>query len=86
MKNKKNTNKKKNPRMIFFKYLSVVLLIISAICLGLIYFLNVLPMQYFIIATILFIIIDGIMCYLLLGKGWKKRMLGTILSTLLIFP
>lgn len=84
MKNKKSTNKKKNPRMIFFKYLSVVLLIISAICLGLIYFLNVLPMQYFIVATVLFLMIDGIMCYLLLGKGWKKRMIGTILSTLLM--
>lgn len=83
MKNK-TTKNKKNPRMQFFRYLTISLIIVSIICLGLIWFINVLPFEYFIVCVILFVLLDGTMAYLLLGKGWKKRMVGTIVSILLL--
>ena len=42
MEKKKSTKKKKNSRMQFFRYLAIALVIISIICVGLIYFINVL--------------------------------------------
>lgn len=84
MEKKKSTKKKKNSRMQFFRYLAIALVIISIICVGLIYFINVLPTEYFFVCIALFAIIDFSMCYLLLGKGWKKRMLGTFFSLLLV--
>ena len=82
-KKKKKTNKK-NSKMQFFRYLSLALILVSVICIGLIYFINVLPMEYFLVCLALFVIIDISMCYLLLGRGWKKRMIGTFLSIILI--
>ena len=41
MEKKKSTKKKKNSRMQFFRYLAIALVIISIICVGLIYFINV---------------------------------------------
>lgn len=82
-KKKKKTNKK-NSKMQFFRYLSLALILVSVICIGLIYFINVLPMEYFLVCLALFAIIDISMCYLLLGRGWKKRMIGTFLSIILI--
>ena len=84
MEKKKSTKKKKNSRMQFFRYLAISLVIISIICVGLIYFINVLPTEYFFVCIALFAIIDFSMCYLLLGKGWKKRMFGTFFSILLV--
>ena len=66
MEKKKSTKKKKNSRMQFFRYLAIALVIISIICVGLIYFINVLPTEYFLVCIALFTIIDFIMCYLLL--------------------
>jgi LCP family protein required for cell wall assembly len=81
---KKTSQKKRNSRMQFFRYLAISLVIVSIICLGLIYFINVLPLEYFGVCVVLFVIIDAIMIRLLLGKGWKKRMFGTLLSILLL--
>ncbi len=82
MKNK--SKKKKNNRMMFFKYLTSALVLVSIICLGLIWFINVLPTEYFIICCVIFALIDGLMSFMLLGKGWKKRMFGTFISIFLI--
>lgn len=76
--------KKKPSKMAFFRYLSFALFIINIIFLGLIWFINVLPAQYFAVCVILFLIIDVFLIYLLLGKGWKKRMIGTFLSLIYI--
>lgn len=75
---------KKNPRMQFFKYLVISLITISIICLGLIWFIDVLPLEYFIVCTILFVILNLIICRLIFGKGWKKRMFGTLGAILLL--
>ena len=40
---------KKNNKLSFGKYLSIFLLIVSALVLVLVYFINVLPLEYFII-------------------------------------
>lgn len=84
MEKKKKKINKKNSKMQFFRYLALALILVSVICIGLIYFINVLPMEYFLVCLALFAIIDISMCYLLLGRGWKKRMIGTFLSIILI--
>ena len=75
---------KKNNRMLFFKYLVVALILVSLITIGVIYFIDILPLKYMLLFSGILLGVDGIMTYLLLGKGWKKRMVGTFLSIILL--
>ncbi len=75
-------NNVQNKRKIkkFFRYLPVCLVFFSIITLVFLHFLNVLPFNYFLLITLVFLLFDAFMFYLILGHGWKKRLLGTILS------
>ncbi len=74
---------KKN-KINFFKYMSIFLSIVSIIVLLLIYFINVLPLEYFIVLFALILLIDIIVIMLLLSKSKIKNVFGTILSLILI--
>lgn len=80
-KNKKNNKNKSNG---FRKYLAISLGVISIIVLWLVYFINVLPMEYFIVLCFLLLIIDVIVISLLLSFGTIKNILGGFFSLLLI--
>ena len=60
---------KKHNKMRFGKYLSIFLLIVSVLVLVLVYFINVLPLEYFIVLVILVLITDLFAIMLLLSKG-----------------
>lgn len=77
-------NKKKNKTgsVPFFKYLAFVVGVVSIIMLGLFKFIDVLPGEYFLVLCILIGLIDIILIILILKRGMKKRIVGTILSLL----
>lgn len=79
---KKSKNKSKS--LGFRKYLVITLTIISIIVLGLVYFINVLPLEYFIVLSILLFIIDIIVIVLLLSQNSLKNIIGGLLSLVLI--
>ncbi len=75
--NKKKINKRKLFRRFFF-----VSFLVSCITLIVLYFLNVLPIFYFLIITISFLLYDFLMAYLLLARGWKRRLFGTLFTSI----
>lgn len=81
---KKNKKSIKNKSNGFRKYLAISLGVISIIVLWLVYFINVLPMEYFIVLCFLLLIIDVIVIALLLSFGTIKNILGGFFSLLLI--
>lgn len=81
---KKNKKSNKNKSNGFRKYLAISLGVISIIVLWLVYFINVLPMEYFIVLCFLLLIIDAIVIALLLSFGTIKNILGGFFSLLLI--
>lgn len=81
---KKNKKSNKNKLNGFRKYLAISLGVISIIVLWLVYFINVLPMEYFIVLCFLLLIIDAIVIALLLSFGTIKNILGGFFSLLLI--
>lgn len=81
---KKNKKSNKNKLNGFRKYLAISLGVISIIVLWLVYFINVLPMEYFIVLCFLLLIIDVIVIALLLSFGTIKNILGGFFSLLLI--
>ena len=81
---KKNKKSNKNKSNGFRKYLAISLGVISIIVLWLVYFINVLPMEYFIVLCFLLLIIDAIVIALLLSFGTIKNILGCFFSLLLI--
>ena len=81
---KKNKKSNKNKLNGFRKYLAISLGVISIIVLWLVYFINVLPMEYFIVLCFLLLIIDAIVIALLLSLGAIKNILGGFFSLLLI--
>ena len=81
---KKNKKSNKNKLNGFRKYLVISLGVISIIVLWLVYFINVLPMEYFIVLCFLLLIIDAIVIALLLSFGTIKNILGGFFSLLLI--
>lgn len=81
---KKNKKSNKNKSNGFRKYLVISLGVISIIVLWLVYFINVLPMEYFIVLCFLLLIIDVIVIALLLSFGTIKNILGGFFSLLLI--
>lgn len=77
--------KRKNKVMPFFKYLTLVMVIVTILTLGLIRFIDILPNEYFGVLLILLVVITLINSSLLLSKrGNKKRVLGTIFSIIYI--
>jgi len=77
--------KKKYKVMPFFKYLTLVMIIITLITLGLIRFIDILPNEYFWVLFVLLIVITFINSALILAKkGNKKRIFGTLFSILYI--
>lgn len=76
-------NKKKN-KMSFMKYLSIFLMIVSVLCLVLVHFINVLPLEYFIVLVILVLLLDLFAVMLLLSKGKVKNVLGIFFTIVLL--
>lgn len=76
-------NRKKG-KMTFGKYLSIFLLIVSILVLILVYFINVLPLEYFIVLTILVLIVDLFVIKLMLSKGKIRNSIGILLTIILL--
>lgn len=68
----------------FFRGLVFFLFLVSFLSLGVLYFLDMIPMVYFIGIVVLVLVFDFFMLYCILGKGWKKRFFGTIFSFLMM--
>ncbi len=75
---------KKHNKMSFGKYLSIFLLIVSVLVLVLVYFINVLPLEYFIVLVILVLITDLFAIMLLLSKGRIRNVIGILLTIILL--
>lgn len=75
---------KKHNKMSFGKYLSIFLLIVSVLVLVLVYFINVLPLEYFIVLVILVLITDLFAIMLLLSKGHIRNVIGILLTIILL--
>ena len=75
---------KKHNKMSFGKYLSIFLLIVSVLVLVLVYFINVLPLEYFIVLVILVFITDLFAIMLLLSKGRIRNVIGILLTIILL--
>lgn len=80
----KKVNKKNHYKLSFGLYLSICLGIISLILLGLTYFINLLPIDYFIVLSVLIIIFDVIFILLLKSKSTIKNVIGILLSLILM--
>ena len=76
--------KRKEKTMPFFKYLVITIFIITLITLGLFKFINVLPGEYFVVLSVLLLLINGVLALLILRRGLKKRALGTVLGILFL--
>ena len=79
---KKKSNK--NNLLSFRKYLCIFIVILSVIVSGLVYFINVFPLEYFLVFISLIIIIDLVVISLLLSKGHIKNIIGGFLALILI--
>ena len=79
---KKKSNK--NNLLSFRKYLCIFIVILSVIISGLVYFINVFPLEYFLVFISLIIIIDLVVISLLLSKGHIKNIIGGFLALILI--
>ena len=75
---------KKGNRISFMKYLSIFLLIVSVLVLILVYFINVLPLEYFVVLVVLIAITDFFAVMLLLSKGRVRNAIGIIMSIILL--
>ncbi len=77
--------KNKKPVIPFFKYLAVVMVIVTLITLGLFKFINILPGEYYLVFVLLLSLITITLVTLVLTKkGVKKRIFGTLLSLIYI--
>lgn len=81
MQTEKKTIKHKRHKP-FFRGLVFLLFVVSIFSIGVIYFLDMVPLVYFIGIVLLFLLVDFFMVYCILGRGWKKRFFGTIFSIL----
>lgn len=79
---KEETKKKKGSKKKFFRRLFFGSLLISLVALGFLYFLDVVPLLYFGGLVFIVFLYDFIMAFLVLSKGWKRRMFGTIFTFL----
>lgn len=73
--------KRKEKIMPFFKFLAIAMAIITILTLGLFYFIDILPGEYFLVLCVLLILFNIIFsCLILTRRGAKKRAIGTVLS------
>lgn len=75
-------NKKRN--ISFSKYLSIILVVISLIATGLIYFIDLLPFKYFGVFLIIVFSIDLILIKMLLKKRMIQNVIGILFSIIFI--
>ncbi len=80
MNEKEEVKKKKKSKKKFFRRLFFISLFVSCLTLGALFLLNVMPILYFGTLASLFLVFDFFMAFLMLGSGWKRRLLGTILT------
>lgn len=76
--------KNKKSGLSFAKYLSVFLIIVTILVLLLIYFIGILPLEYFIVLAVLFLIINFVVIMLLNSKGKIRNSIGILLSIILL--
>ena len=81
---KKKSNKKRKPLPKFIKFMLILINVITLIFLVMTFFLNVLPMKFFIPIAIVLIIFDYLTSLLLIKRNKKKRITGLILSLVLL--
>lgn len=77
-------SKRKKSKINFTKYLAIFLSIVSLLALFLVYFIGILPIEYFLVLSVLVIIIDLINIKLLLVKSKIQNALGIFFSLILI--
>ena len=70
--------KNKKSGLSFAKYLSIFLIIVTILVLLLIYFIGILPLEYFIVLAVLFLIINFLSVFI-------AGLLGTMIANIL-FP
>ena len=71
---------KKKKKLTFFKYLAIVLFVVSMIAMGLLWFIDVLPLEYFLILLGIVLLVDLITAKFLFKKNWKSRMFATFVT------
>jgi LCP family protein required for cell wall assembly len=72
--------KKKNNKSNFFKYIGILQIIVSILLALLVYYLNIFPLEYFIVFSIILVIIDALTYVVLLSKKPVFKFGGIILS------
>ena len=77
--------KKKSKKVSFFRCLGIFVLVVSLIALGLLYYIDILPLKYFIPSVALVLVVDVIDIALLFKKGFKRRFIGTLMAIILMF-
>ena len=82
MKDKKRKRKKKLAPGI--KWILIITNLLVVIFLGMTYFLNILPLKYFLIIFVFIGLFDYVSSILIIKRNHKKRIIGMILSLLLI--
>lgn len=79
----KNKDKKKRKLPPFIKFILFIVNVLTIAFLITTYYLNIVPLKYYIIIVIVVLLFDYISCTLLIKKNKKKRLIGLFLSILL---
>lgn len=74
--------KKKKNKISFVKYLGIFNLLVSLLVIALIYFINVLPLEYFSVLAVVVLIYDIFILFLTLGNGKVRHFFGALFSIL----
>ena len=72
--------KKKKNKISFVKYLGIFNLLVSLLVIGLIYFINVLPLEYFSVLAVIVLIYDIFILFLTLTNGKVRHFFGALFS------
>lgn len=72
--------KKKKNKISFVKYLGIFNLLVSLLVIGLIYFINVLPLEYFSVLAVIVLIYDIFILFLTLTNGKVHHFFGALFS------
>lgn len=79
---KEETKKKKGCKKKVFRRLFFASLFLSIVTLVILHLLNVVPLFYFVPFVLGNLFFDFLMAALMLGKGWKRRLFGSILTVI----
>ena len=74
------TNRKKKMKKKYFRYFVYLIYIVSIITLILLFLLDLIPVTYYLLLILFVFIFNLLLTFLLLGKSWKKRLFGTLVS------